>query len=92
MKHAFSITNEDYQNSGKNYTSIADCPATIALKRQFGINGTIFRQDVVPREAWGQSKIHFPAIGRLNKEWTNEEFNELKEGKEFHTEIELFNT
>lgn len=88
MTKDFSITLEDYNNSGKEYTKPQDCPATIAIKRQLGVDATLINWDVVAPD-WIRD-VKSAIIGSIALPWGPKEFDELAQGKEFNTEITLY--
>lgn len=64
------------------------CPATIAIKRQFDIDASLDGKNIV-----NLNDIHlysYKALGVIDKKWTIEDFENLRVGVEFHTEIELY--
>lgn len=93
MTKDFSITPEDYKNSGQLFISADDCPATVALARQFGLKASIFKKEVraFPEDGiWGRA-CDLPLIGIIEDEWDPFKFRDLAQGKEFRTKITLNN-
>lgn len=86
LKQTLTITPEDFENSGKSYFSPEDCPATIALNRQFGINATLWGSNVVEysedKPLWD-----LPIIGTISNEWSATEYSRVVRGITFETEI-----
>lgn len=84
------ITHEDFHNSGKNFGRTRDCPATIAVQRQLGIDATLLYTKLCGKDKEGKYSLS-NKIGILkdNKQWDEDTFKDLEKGIEFHVEITI---
>lgn len=78
-----------YEKSGKNFLNAIDCPATIAIKEQFGIDASLFIDVEKDRQCVIKDSDNI-IIGEYTKEWGYSEFDKVSRGGTFTTTIKLY--